>query len=324
MGYVGMSMTLGLLCGPLLGGVLYGRSGYYGVFGLAFGLIGVDIILRVAMIERKHAAMWLQEQNHQPTLQDEKETKTHPGCAALTETLPENPTSQQDCMHPVSSQDLHQGKKSNPFYAILASERMLAAIWACFMISVLLGSFDSVLPLFVKDTFGWGKTNQGLAFIPLAVPHILEPLVGRITDKFPRHRRYIAAGSLFAVVPPIVAMRFVTDNTISHKILLFAMLALVGTCIAILFPPIMVEASYVVQEKEASMPNVFGKRGGMAVSYAIINTAYAAGIIAGPFLAGYIRDSAGWKTMTWALALSAGVSGIPILLLLGGLWFKNR
>lgn len=330
MGYIGMSLTFGFMSGPLLGGVLYGRAGYYGVFGLAFGLIGVDIILRVIMIEKKDATRWIQGQDHQPTLQNATESASDPENLAPPSSSQEKTRSRQNREGPErdtlrTSETPPEGKKnSNAFYTLLASERMLTALWAYFVISVLLSSFDSVLPLFVKDTFGWGKVNQGLTFLALTVPHVLDPLIGGINDKFPQIRRYLAAGGLFTIVPPIVIMRLVTDDSTGHKVLLCAMLVLAGTCLASLFPPVLVEASYVVQEKEEQRPDIFGKGGAMAISYGLLNIAYAAGTIVGPFFAGYIRQDAGWGTLTWALALLAGVSGVPVLLLLGGSLFKRR
>ncbi|KAJ6183845.1 hypothetical protein N7519_005146 [Penicillium mononematosum] len=58
-GYVSMAISVGTLAGPLLGGVVYEDGGYYAVFGLAFAFIGLDIILRLLLIERRHAVKWL-------------------------------------------------------------------------------------------------------------------------------------------------------------------------------------------------------------------------------------------------------------------------
>ena len=44
--------------GPLLGGAVYAKAGYYAVFAMCFGLIGLDILLRLATIEKKIAAKW--------------------------------------------------------------------------------------------------------------------------------------------------------------------------------------------------------------------------------------------------------------------------
>lgn len=52
-GYVSMAVSFGPLVEPLLGGVLYQYGGYYAVFGLAFGFIGLDIFLRFMLIREK-------------------------------------------------------------------------------------------------------------------------------------------------------------------------------------------------------------------------------------------------------------------------------
>lgn len=58
MGWVGSSVSLALLVGPFLGGVIYGRLGYYAVFVVCFAILGVDIAMRVAIIEVKTAKEW--------------------------------------------------------------------------------------------------------------------------------------------------------------------------------------------------------------------------------------------------------------------------
>ncbi|KAL8802789.1 MAG: hypothetical protein Q9200_006456 [Gallowayella weberi] len=58
MGYVSISMSVSILVSPLLGGIVYDRGGYYGVYYMAFALIIVDIILRTVMIEKKVARKW--------------------------------------------------------------------------------------------------------------------------------------------------------------------------------------------------------------------------------------------------------------------------
>jgi MFS family permease len=61
MGYVNISMSLGLLIAPVVGGAIYGAVGYYPVYYLAFGIIAVDILLRLLMIEKKVASQWIQD-----------------------------------------------------------------------------------------------------------------------------------------------------------------------------------------------------------------------------------------------------------------------
>lgn len=59
MGYVGASLSLAFLIGPALGGVVAERAGYEGVFAMCWACIGLDIVLRLVMIEKKVAIKWL-------------------------------------------------------------------------------------------------------------------------------------------------------------------------------------------------------------------------------------------------------------------------
>lgn len=324
MGWVAMSMTLGLMTGPLIGGVLYQHGGYYAVFGLAFGFIGLDIIFRLVMIERRHAMPWLKEEqgdeaSHQGETNDPTEKPANVDVTTHSDRTTPVPAEE-------SATDSHAPSTKPRFGRVrhlLNSSRMIISIWTYLIISVMLTSFDSVLPLFVKDRFGWAQTAQGLIFIPISVPSFLEPLVGFIVDKFPRSYRYICSGALFLSVPPLVTLRFVTHNEIGDKVLLCALLVLVGLCVCCLMPPVMVEVSCIVNQKEAKDPAIFGQGGAMALAYGLLNAAWAAGSIIGPFFAGFIRDDAGWSTMTWALSILTGVTGVPVLLLLGGHFWRR-
>ena len=55
MGWLSLSMSLAVLVAPLLGGVVYEKAGYYAVYFMAFGLIGLEIILRLALVEKRIA-----------------------------------------------------------------------------------------------------------------------------------------------------------------------------------------------------------------------------------------------------------------------------
>ncbi|QPH16608.1 hypothetical protein C2857_001292 [Epichloe festucae Fl1] len=59
MGWVGIALSLGTLTSPLLGGIVYGKGGYYEVWVMCFAIIVVDIVFRVLVIEKKDAAKWL-------------------------------------------------------------------------------------------------------------------------------------------------------------------------------------------------------------------------------------------------------------------------
>ncbi|KAB8068880.1 major facilitator superfamily domain-containing protein [Aspergillus leporis] len=289
LGYVAMATVVGTTAGPLLGGVLYEHGGYYAPFGLALGLLVLDFIFRLLMIDSR--AIVEHPDSGNPTISDgaNREEERAVGVSQKGE-------ARKIC------EPLHDSPRSGQSTLILLrSPRMITALLVYLLTSVAMTSFDSVLPIFVQDTFAWAQTAQGLIFIPLMVPHIMDPLYRYIIDKWPRIRRYQAALALLGAVP-ILGFRYVAQNTLHDKILLCSLLALIGTCVGTLEPPIMVEISCIVEDVM-----------GHCVAYGLSNSAFAAGAMVGPFLGGWVRDMYGWATMGWALALPIGASSLLVL-----------
>ncbi|KAI9045641.1 MFS transporter [Aspergillus affinis] len=361
MGLASSGMTLGVMVGPLLGGVLYEHAGYYAVFGLAFGFIGLDIFFRLVMIEKKDAAKWLKNdsesdsetetarnrdsepqtpqfladpidsserglattptQDTETSSPDRQDHSTDTSSTCTANTPDEAAASMRSKSENAHSRASTPTTSPNPLshnrlLTLLKSRRLAVALFAYFIQATCVMCFDSVLPLFVRDTFGWGQAGQGLIFIPLSLPHIGDPLTGFIVDRWPRCRIYLAAGAFLAAVPLLVCLRFVTENTLGDKALLCALLALIGVVGGVLEPPIMVEITYLIEKKEKEFPHVFGKGGGLALGYGVMNAAWAAGSLIGPIYGGFIRDHDGWNTMSWALGLLMGAPGILLLFLL--------
>lgn len=313
-----MALSVGTMAGPLLGGVLYENGGYYSVFGLAFGLIGIDIFLRLVLIEKRHAAQWIApDTEHLASGEENGKRKASMGANTDSPTLSNGPKSDTPEEKLVARSPLRQTA------SLLSSYRLVVSLWGYFVISLVLTSFDSVLPIFVEETFGWEQTGQGLIFIPLMVPHILDPITGFIIDRYRWTPRYLTAAGFLCVVPVATLLRVVKENTMHDKIVLCALLALIGCCISMVMTPIVTEVFNAVQEKEDHSPNIFGRGGAMALAFGLSNMGFAAGSLIGPFFAGFIRQSAGWGTMGWAMGLVAGVSAIPNLLFVGG-WILRK
>jgi MFS family permease len=312
-GYVSMAISVGTLGGPLLGGVVYQHGGYYAVFGLAFAFIGLDIVFRLILIEKRHADKWLLPELKPLPAAGEKSTDTE---AAASSETPVIPRTGSDTL--TSQNDPPSISAFARVTTLLSSPRLVVSLWGYFVISLVLASFDSVLPLFVQETFGWQQSGQGLIFIPLMVPHLMDPITGWAIDRFPKSCRYFTATAFLSSVPVLVLLRLVTDNSMHHKILLCALLALVGLCFAVAMPPLVAETFHAVKEKEDETPGIFGRGGAMALAFGLVNMGFAAGALIGPFFAGFIRQNAGWGTMGWALALIAAFTSVPALLFLGG------
>lgn len=317
-GYVSMALGIGTIAGPLLGGVLYENGGYYSVFGLAFGLIGIDIFLRLVLIEKRHATRWISaEMKPLASSEDKGKKKASMGSIPESPALVNDSNSETTEEKPVAHSPLKQTA------SLLSSYRLIVSLWGYFVISLVLTSFDSVLPIFVEETFGWEQTGQGLIFIPLMVPHVLDPIAGFIIDRYRWTPRYLTAAGFLCVVPVATLLRLVKENTMHDKIVLCALLTLLGCCISMVMTPIVTEVFNAVQEKEDNSPNIFGRGGAMALAFGLSNMGFAVGSLIGPFFAGFIRQNAGWGTMGWTMGLVAGVSAIPNLLFIGG-WILRK
>ena len=341
MGYVGLAMSLGLLVGPLLGGVVFARSispaklarridligsraGYYSVFGMAFGLIGLDIVLRVVLIEKKAARKWIE-------VDEVHSLQGHLAAHGAEMELPARQLhshSKRDDAATNSSQALgiptedggtSAGRQNRlpPIITLLGSRRLLAGLWACLVQASLLTSFDATLPLFVHNTFGWSSTGAGLIFLAIVIPSSVGPFVGILSDRY--GPRWFAALGFLLTTPFLVLLRYVTHNSLNQKVLLCALLFFIGLCDTLVFAPITAEITYVVEAKERKRPGLYGTNGAMAQAYGLFNMAWAGGCLVGPIWAGMVNETVGWGTMAWTLGLLSFVTAFPTAIWTGGL-----
>lgn len=167
MGYVGIAYSVAVLAAPLLGGVVYSRAGYYAVYGMSFAVIGIDVLFRLVLIERKEAARWTQSSDVP------LESVSPP------DVVDEEGSGDTASIEPINTrQDGGRGFKLPPLFRLLKSRRMLVAWWCTFVSGILWSAFDTTLPLFCKRTFGWDSTGAGLVFLCISLPSFSGPMVG--------------------------------------------------------------------------------------------------------------------------------------------------
>lgn len=329
MGYVSLGMSLGILIAPLLGGVVFDRAGYDAVFGMAYGLIGLDIILRLLLVEKKVAARWdpvanvqakksADSSNNGPALVQNEMTDTEKGLEFGESVVPDLPTG-------AVLRDRRRDRLP-PVLALLYSRRLLAALFCALIQAALLTSFDSVLTIHAANLFGWTATGAALLFLPIVIPSFLAPAFGWFSDKY--GGRYPVTLGFLGACPPLICLRFVDENTMNDKIILCALLALTGLFLALTFPPIMAEISGVVEAKEKSMLAAgragFGPGGAYAQAYGLFNMAFAGGCMVGPLLAGFIVEDKGWSIMALVLGILSAITAVPACLWLGGWILKKK
>ena len=316
-GWVSLNMSIAILIAPLLGGVVYARTGYYAVYYMAFALIAVDILLRLALIENKHAHKWdtaeaaNQENNGSPPVR--------PSPPANIVEHVQKPYEGSSPKNQSPSSRFHLP----PVLSLLRSARLLSAAWCVFAQAVILTSWDAVLPLRVNGLFGWSSLGAGLIFLPLTIPSFVAPLIGIYSDK--RGPRLPVFLGFVLATPVLVLLRLVSHGGIRQVILLCALLALVGVAYPLVITPLLAEFAYAVDSEEKKRgEGCFGDGGAYAQGYGLFMMAFAGGLLVGPLWGGLITASAGWGTMTWTLGLLSAVSAAPAGLVTGGYLWQGK
>ena len=294
-------------------------------------------MLRLALIEKKVAARW-KTQDDTP-VSDESEHENGVADAVSPKTLLDAPHGSEEILdepdsasprpqkHAQADPAIEEGtpwtSRLPPVVTLLASRRLDAALFGCLIQAALLTSFDSILPLYVRDIWGWDSIGAGLVFLPLTIPSFISPVVGWAADKY--GTRWLSTAGFVLAVPPLILLRLVTHDSIGQKVLLCALLVVVGITLTLVLVPLMAEITYAVEAKAAKRPpGFFGKGGAYAQGYGLFNMAFAGGSMAGPLLAGLLRERAGWGTTALVLGCLSAFSAIPTLIWGGGSIFRAR
>ncbi|KAL3478656.1 major facilitator superfamily domain-containing protein [Aspergillus californicus] len=316
MGIVSMAMTVGTVFGPFVGGLVLSKAGYHAVFGTAMGLIVLDIVLRLVMVERKSALKWIDAQS------TTTETATETGDEAEAEettrlldptTLPKphprydgKSTNEDNPTEPT-----HKAKRGSMpgIMRMLCSSTLLTVLLATLIHAISYSSFDSVLPLYTMSTFHLSPMGIGLCFVPLFLPSFLSTLIGKAVDK--HGSRKIACVGFLLDLPIFCLLQFVTENTTRDLAVLYILLFFAGLAAALKTVALMVEVSLVVEARERECPGIFGDKGGTAQAYGLFNVAWSGGQVAGPLVAGWLVEWFGWGVMVCVFGgLGGAMAGV--------------
>lgn len=208
--------------------------------------------------------------------------------------------------------DAHTAYRGFAATRLLRSPRMISALWAALAQAAILSSFDATLTIYAEATFHWGPEAAGLLYIAFVLPSFASPAVGALSDRF--GGRTLAAAGFLVAPAPLVCLRFVQDGSLSDKVLLCALLALISACLATTLPIFSSEVSQVVYQLDSEQPGLLGERAAFAQAGGLWWAAYTLGSTVGPLWGGYVQQAAGWSTMAWSLAILSAATVIPVLL----------
>lgn len=253
MGYVIACLNIGMTVSPSIGGILYAKTGYTSLFVVMFGLVALDILMRIVMVEKKVAIKWAKPlKSEPPSIARDYGTLPSSVDKAVCERPKTDFTNSEDFFE--SNDEPHEAAKSldgpliadtqdqaasshstrqiPPLVTLLSSPRVLTDLYGASVSVSLLASFDSALPIFVGRIFGWGSTGGGLVFLPVTIPELAAPLAGKLADVM--DSRWVPVSGYILAALFTMLLLLVEHSGIEQEILLFVLLAFYGLCCSIL------------------------------------------------------------------------------------------
>lgn len=327
MAFPGIGMNLGIFCGPLVGGIVYDKAGYYPVFYVCFGILVVDVILRLLMIEKRQLPDKLKKfelDGVSQNIQLHSSSARSRSTAVLSDSSSEDPERQAEeeevkttpTPYNIHSVDTLFGFRIFPVLGLLKHSAVLITLFQSLLMAWIMTSFEATMTIHLHDLFNFTSMGAALMFLALAVPSFVEPLVGKLSDKF-GPRWIVSLGFLF-LTPMLIILRLPDEDTVNQIVLFAALVALVGLGLTLIFAPVMGELSNVVAAIEEQNPGKFGPGKGYGQAYGLFNVAFSLGSLIGPFHAGGVFENQGWAMTVLSLGIVTAISVIPSVLFTGG------
>jgi Na+/melibiose symporter-like transporter len=293
-----------------VGGILYEKAGIPGVFGMSGGMLALDFLMRVLIIEKKTAAQY---SDFLPEDQPESDSET------ASEEDPLLPREEDDERFKIK---VEPGPllRTVPLLYCFRNPRLLTAFFLAFIQACIVGIFDATIPTESESLFNFTSLEAGLLYIALDVPYlVLGSAAGWIVDKYGPKPLAVIGFAYF--VPALIVLRIPSEQLLPVKeniILYCALLALNGIGLAMISAPSIVEATEVVRRYDKANPGFFGANGPYAQLYGFSSVFFSGGLTVGPLLGGLLRDTIGYGNMNAVLAAISGMTAVLSLFALGG------
>ena len=329
MGFVTLSIALGLVAGPILGGIIYHQLGYLAVFVSAYILVGLDFVLRLLMImdERKESDGDRDPKSNERAGVDYGTVSTKVSKPNRSPSSNRSPSIKR-CQSVSAS--LHSAKSSllrsdsptpskshpHPVLILLSTPRFLVAILGDFMQSVVLTSLEAVLPNRIKLVFNYNSQLVAFVFLPLSLAPLLGPFLGHLSDRF--GAKLMVCSGFLLTAPLLILLRLVDHYDEGQVALLCCLLLVIGMGLNMILTPVFSEVTYAIEALEAKDPGLFGKKGAYAQAFGLMNVSYAAGSLVGPLVGGLLVGKVGWNGLTLAMGLVCAGCAVPCFLATGG------
>ncbi|OJD38847.1 membrane transporter protein [Diplodia corticola] len=346
-------ISVGNLVAPVLGGVLYEKAGYPGVFGIGFAILAIDFIMRLLVIEKKVAARY---ENNDPTQGDLQQDLQHERTGQDGPNEEHGDTEETPLLSNKKEQDYYKISPDQPAIAqrfkllpCLKHPGLVTAFFVAGVQAFLLGAFDATVPTVAEQYYTFSSLKSGLLFLPLGVSDfLLGPLFGWAVDR--AGTKPVATFAYLYLVPVLILLRLPKPCPSSPSSLALlasinpheppsssalkalaacseptkqiaiwsALLFLAGVGLAGTSAPSIVEAGAIVKRFHEANPEFFGKDGPYAQLYGLSSMVFSAGLTVGPLVAGALKEKVGYGDMNAVVAAISGLTGVAAFVWIGG------
>ena len=296
---------------PAIGGSLYNFAGIAWVAVLAIGILVVDFIMRILVIEKKDACKYFEDQDpyHVPN-------KSRKRLVNSEEQTPLSPNHDKDHVFEIVPPKNPILAKA-PILCCLQSSSMVTSLAVIFWQAILLSTFDATIPIHARDLFGFNSFTSGLMLVPAgAAVCFCGPIAGWGVDRFGT-KLVSTIGCTIAAVG-LVLLRIPEPRHDTREMMLYVLfLVISGIGAAIIETPGIVESVILVKKFHEVNPTLFGENGPYMQHNAMASASFSLGMSLGPLISGGLTTGLGYSSMTCIIGGITGVMAIASFIWMG-------
>lgn len=334
-------MNFGVLVSPTLGGIVYEKAGFYPVFIMGLGVVLINLVLILLMIDRKTAAKY---RGHNDSTESSSLPNGNSPRSAIANgkrrlsTVEEGDSTITTPLLSHCRETSSAVTKDPSWWTIVGgfvrNHRIFATLYGCLINTILVSSMDAVLPTFIKQTFHWFSGATGAMFLNFSIPSLICPLVGMISDKY-GVRLISGLGFTLAGVAVALLALIKHDDTAS-KVMACVLLSFVGKLRPqfherqfSLYPricsqqtgmglntsliPLVAEIPRIVNTVQEEQPDIYGNKSPVTEAYMLLGAIFGAGTVLGPLLSELAFENLGWTGFTAMLGFLSVSAIVPVV-----------
>ncbi|CAI7652662.1 unnamed protein product [Penicillium glandicola] len=311
-------MNFGVLVSPTLGGIVYEKAGFYPVFIMGLGVVLVNLILILLMIDRKSAEKYREQNSSSKNSSFPNENSTKSAISNGKRRLSTVEDGDSTTTTPLLSQcrETSSAVAKDPSWwtivgGFLRNNRILAALYGCLINTILVSAMDAVLPIFIKQTFHWFSGATGAMFLNLTIPSLIGPFVGMISDKY--GVRMISGFGFTLAAVAVTLLSLIRHDDTTNKAMACVLLFGVGIGLNTSLTPLVAEIPRIVNVIQDEQPDIYGDKSAVTEAYMLLDASFGAGTVLGPLLSELAFEYLGWTGCTVMLGFLAISAIVPVM-----------